>query len=243
MNPRRTRAAAPNHERWLVSYADFITLLFALFVVLFAASNADRAKVRKFARAVERAIAHSGVGSAGTESPPQSQTEPELGAAYDALTRSLQPEVQNKQVRIRLDSRGLVITLTQTAFFHSGAAEFEPAMYPALGKIAAAIAKLDNPIRLEGHTDALPIHNEHFQNNWALSSARSIAVLELLADRFDIPPARMAVAGYADNVPVSSNDTEEGRARNRRVDVVVLSAQALPKEPGGDPKFSHLLED
>jgi chemotaxis protein MotB len=232
----RKASPGPNHERWLVSYADFITLLFALFVVLFAASNADKEKVRKFAQAVENAIEHSGVGrSAGVPRMPATPQEPVLNSAYTALEQSLQPEVQNQQVRLSLDARGLVITLNQTAFFSSGSAEFNPSMYPTLGKIASAIEQIDNPIRLEGHTDSRPIHNDRFQNNWELSSARSISVLELLAARFGITPGRMAIAGYADTAPVSSNDTEEGRARNRRVDIVVLSRDAIRKEPGGRP--------
>lgn len=225
----------PSRDRWLVSYADFITLLFGLFVVLFAASNADKEKVRKFAQAVENAIEHSGVGSVARVPQQQPHSEPALNSTYLALARSLQTEVQDNQVRLALDARGLIITLNQTAFFQSGAAEFDPSMYPTLGKIAVAIAKIDNPIRLEGHTDSRPIHNDRFQNNWELSSARSIAVLELLASRFGIPPGRMAVAGYADTAPVSSNDTEKGRARNRRVDIVVLSRDGLQKEPGGEP--------
>jgi chemotaxis protein MotB len=236
MRPGNKRAP-PNHERWLVSYADFITLLFALFVVLFAASNADKEKIRKFAESVENAIEHSGVGRGGgaPRPPPEAPREPVLNTAYAALVSSLQPEVQNHQVRLRLDARGLVITLNQTAFFNSGSAEFTPSMYPTLGKIAVAIAQIDNPVRLEGHTDSRPIHNDRFQNNWELSSARSISVLELLAARFGIAPVRMAVAGYADTAPVSPNDSEEGRARNRRVDIVVLSQDAMRKEPGGTP--------
>jgi chemotaxis protein MotB len=147
----------------------------------------------------------------------------------------LQPETQNKQVRVSLDARGLIITLNQTAFFRSGAADFDPSMYPTLGKIASSIAEVDNPIRLEGHTDSRPIHNDRFQNNWELSTARSIAVLELLVTRFGIESKRLAVAGYGDTAPISSNDSEEGRARNRRVDIVVLSRDALRKEPGGKP--------
>jgi chemotaxis protein MotB len=227
------RNAPPNHERWLVSYADFITLLFALFVVLFAASNADKEKVHKFAQAVENAIEHSGVGRTAGAIQQQTTGEPVLNSAYGALVRSLQAEVQNNQVQLALDARGLVITLNQTAFFNSGSGEFEPSMYPTLGKIASAIAEIDNPIRMEGHTDSRPIHNDRFQNNWELSSARSISVLELLATRFGIAPNRMAVAGYADTAPIFSNDSEEGRARNRRVDIVVLSRDATRKEPGG----------
>jgi len=232
----RDRSRGPNHERWLVSYADFITLLFALFVVLFAASNADKEKVRKFAQAVENAIEHSGVGrSAGVPHQTSTSEEPVLSTAYAALEKSLQDEVQNHQVRVALDARGLVITLNQTAFFSSGSAEFDPSMYPTLGKIAVAIAEIDNPIRLEGHTDSRPIHNDRFRNNWELSSARGISVLELLTARFGIPSGRMAVAGYADTAPVSSNETDEGRARNRRVDIVVLSRRATQEEPGGKP--------
>lgn len=224
-----------NHERWLVSYADFITLLFGLFVVLFAASNADKEKIQKFAQAVENAISHSGVRT-GTALPPVAATrEPVLNSAYGALEVSLHREIEDQQVRLALDRRGLVITLNQTAFFDSGSADFDSSMYPTIGKIAEAIAQIGNPIRLEGHTDSRPIHNDRFENNWALSSARSIAVLELLAERFGIAPERMAVAGYADTAPVFSNDTEEGRARNRRVDIVVLSQEAVRKEPGGIP--------
>ena len=235
MNARSSAGhAPPSHERWLVSYADFMTLLFALFVVLFAASNADKEKVRTFARAVENAIEHSGVRGPGSPQP-KTWGEPVLNSTYAALVQSLDPEVQNHQVRVSMDGRGLVITLNQTAFFRSGAAEFDPSMYPTLEKIASAISLVDNPIRMEGHTDSLPIRNERFRNNWELSSARSIAVLELLATRFEIDPARMAVAGYGDTAPISSNDTEEGRARNRRVDIVVLSREAGQKEPGGRP--------
>lgn len=236
MNARNAKGPAPpSHERWLVSYADFITLLFALFVVLFAASNADKEKVRTFAEAVENAIEHSGVRRSSVLPQPNTLAEPVLNSTYAALVRSLEPEVENHQVRVWLDARGLVITLNQTAFFRSGDADFDPDMYPTLEKIASALARIDNPIRMEGHTDSLPIHNERFRNNWELSSARSIAVLELLATRFGIEPPRMAVAGYADTAPVSSNDTEEGRARNRRVDIVVLSREAVGKEPGETP--------
>jgi chemotaxis protein MotB len=236
MSRRQKRGhSAPSHDRWLVSYADFITLLFALFVVLFSASNADKEKVRQFAQAVENAIEHSGVGRV-VQTPRQvTSREPTLDTAYAALVESLQPEVRSNQVRVALDARGLIITLNQTAFFNSGSADFDPSMYPTLGKIAAAIAQVDNPVRLEGHTDSRPIHNERFQNNWELSSARSIAVLELLETRFGIGSHRLAVAGYADTAPVSSNDTDDGRARNRRVDIVVLSRESMRKEPGGRP--------
>lgn len=236
------RGSGPSHDRWLVSYADFITLLFAVFVVLFSASNADREKLRTFSRAVENAINHSGLSRSAAVQPskekpqppldPNTSSETRLEDTYRALAQSLQPEIVNQQVQVAMSKRGLVITLNQASFFRSGEAGYDPSMYPTLGKIAEAIAKVQNPIRLEGHTDSLPIHNERFRNNWELSAARSISILELLATRFGISDSRMAVAGYADNSPVSSNDTEEGRARNRRVDIVVLNMEGVRQERG-----------
>jgi len=95
------------------------------------------------------------------------------------------------------------------------------------------IQLLTNPVRLEGHTDSVPIHNSRFRSNWELSAARAIAMLEILASRYQIPRARMAVAGYAENAAADTNDTDEGRAHNRRVDVVLLTAEGLRTEPGG----------
>jgi chemotaxis protein MotB len=100
--------------------------------------------------------------------------------------------------------------------------------------VALAVAKLPNPVRLEGHTDSVPIHNSRFRSNWELSAARSIAMLELLTGRFGIPRERMAVAGYAETAPVESNETETGRARNRRVDIVILNDQGVVNEPPAD---------
>jgi chemotaxis protein MotB len=121
--------------------------------------------------------------------------------------------------------------LREAAFFASGNDAVQPASFPILEKIAAVVRDLPNPMRLEGHTDSVPIHNSRFRSNWELSAARSIAMLELLRQRFGIPPSRMAVAGYAENAPADGNDTEQGRAHNRRVDVVVLSAEAVKSEP------------
>ena len=107
----------------------------------------------------------------------------------------------------------------------------DPATYSSLQKVATAICQLPNPVRLEGHTDAIPIHTARFRSNWDLSAARAIAVLDLLTSRFSVPLQRLAIAGYAETVPVAANDTEEGRARNRRVDIVILNRQQLVNEP------------
>jgi chemotaxis protein MotB len=117
----------------------------------------------------------------------------------------------------------LVVSLRQATFFPSGGDEIAPETSGSMAKIANALRELPNPVRLEGHTDSIPIHNEHFRSNWELSAARSIAMLELFCEKYGLSRNRFAIAGYADTVPVDSNDTPEGRTHNRRVDVVILN--------------------
>jgi chemotaxis protein MotB len=155
----------------------------------------------------------------------------ELKPSLDLLQEKLKDEIQRGEVDLHLEPRGLTVSFKQAALFDSGDADIKPSAFVALGKVADAILKLPNQIRLEGHTDNVPIHNDHFRNNWELSSARSIAVLQFLTDRFQVPVKRLAVSGYADVAPVASNDDEAGRARNRRVDVVILSSAGSKWEP------------
>jgi len=254
-----------NHERWLVSYADFITLLFAFFVVMFAASQADKGKAQQVSESVRKALEEGyaaakiaailggtvddvGKGNAmmrgpgGTKTgqdkqaakPQPEQSEPvlaELLPSLEFLSRELEEEIRAGKLQLSLEPRGLVVSLPQAAFFPTGEDTLDPATYPSLEKIARVIQKLPNPVRLEGHTDSVPIHNQRFASNWELSTARGIAVLKLFTTRFGIPAERLAVAGYADNVPVDSNETEAGRARNRRVDIVILNRTGLLREP------------
>jgi chemotaxis protein MotB len=242
-----------NHERWLVSYADFITLLFAFFVVMFASSQGSSAKqvsqaVRsaleegKFSAAISTALGR-GKHEANKKAvvadpnvtlanpPPASSPKADLAKSLTKLQTSLAEELKSGKVLVRLDDRGLTISLREAAFFASGDSAVQPSSLATLGKIAGVVADLPNSIRLEGHTDARPIHNSRFRSNWDLSTARAIAMLELLQSNFHIPADRMAVAGYAENSPADTNDTEEGRAHNRRVDMVVLSAQGMKSEP------------
>jgi chemotaxis protein MotB len=132
-----------------------------------------------------------------------------------------------------------VVSLVQAAYFPSGEDRIFPEAYGSIEKVAEVIRKLPNPVRIEGHTDSVPIHNSRFRSNWELSAARSIRMLELLANRFGVPRERLAIAGYADNIPVSPNDTEEGRAQNRRVDLVILSEAGLAREPAAGGEASH----
>ena len=255
-----------NHERWLVSYADFITLLFAFFVVMFASSQTDKAKARAISESVSQALDKGGVqaivhevlggtvdekgqGNAQLKGPGGSQpkNEPvpppppplpenkELLPKLTYLTEALKAEIAAGKLEIRQEERGLVISLKQAAFFPSGDDTVDLKSYEAIDKIAGIFRDSPNPIRLEGHTDSRPIHTDRFRSNWELSSARGIAMLELLGTRFGIPHERLAVVGYADTMPKASNDTEEGRATNRRVDIVILNSRVTPATAAAEP--------
>ena len=253
---RRKPASHDNHDRWLVSYADFITLMFAFFVVMFASSQTDKARAKQLSEAVEKALAAGGSlglpasvarilggtiddkgqgnaqmrGPGGAQralkdAPPEDVLE--LAPSLRSLSKQLEDEIRTGKVEVNLQPRGLVVSLKQTAFFPSGADVIDPATYPIIAKLAGAVKEVSNPLRIEGHTDSVPIHNARFRSNWELSAARSIAMMELLAARFDIDDQRMAIVGFADTSPQTSSDTPEGRARNRRVDIVILNKYAL----------------
>ncbi|HEV2448611.1 MAG TPA: flagellar motor protein MotB [Candidatus Sulfopaludibacter sp.] len=255
---KKHTAAHENHERWLVSYADFITLLFAFFVVMFASNQNDRHRAKMVSDSVRDALEHGTVssrlssmlgkgrheGKAADHSPNASPPEPQAKETQPAdLTRSmanlekgLAAELLAGKVQIKLEGRGLVIDLREAAFFASGDDGISPGSYPILEKIALEIRAVPNQVRLEGYTDALPIHNSRFRSNWDLSAARAIALLNALADRYQVDRARMAIAGYGENAPADTNDTEEGRAHNRRVALVLLTEEGQKAEPAAAAK-------
>jgi chemotaxis protein MotB len=240
-----------------VSYADFITLLFAFFVVMFASSQTDRGKAAQVSESVKKALEHSDVANAiagilggapgikeqgnammrgpgGTKratADPTNAKIAELLPSQIFLNEQLKEEIASGKVQIHMGSRGLVVSLKEAAFFSPGDDAVSDSAYQSLEKIATAMRQLPNPVRLEGHTDSVPIHNSRFRSNWELSAARSIAMLELLSGRFGVEAQNLAVAGYADTVPLESNDTAEGRARNRRVDIIILNQSGLTTEP------------
>jgi chemotaxis protein MotB len=261
---RKKKARQPeNHERWLISYADFITLLFAFFVVMFASSQADKGRAQQVSDSVKKALEgqklssilsavlggsadNTGKGNAmmrgpgGAQRVPEEKKEPkiaELVPSMKMLNEALKSEIDAGKIQIKLEPRGLVVSFTQAVIFPSGEDEVSKAAFPELEKVAGAISKLPNPVRIEGHTDSVPIKTARFRSNWELSAARSIAIMELLATRFGIPRNRMSIAGYADTAPVASNDSDDGRARNRRADIIILSEQGVLAEPSKlDPK-------
>ena len=233
---RKKRHEHVNHERWLVSYADFMTLLFAFFVVLFAAGQADKKKQAALAGAMQQAF-RGGVfdgrgagavpGSAGASwGSGSSMLEPgleeglERALVRDRLKAAVAGEVAAGVVEIRESADGLTVSLRDAGFFASGSAVLRPQALEVLERIAAALPEAG--LRVEGHTDDVPIATEQYGSNWELSSARASSIARLLLRHANVRAERMAVAGYAQFHPIAGNETAAGRARNRRVDVVVL---------------------
>ncbi len=264
MSRKKKPPAPENHERWLVSYADFITLLFAFFVVMFATSQTDKGKAQQVSDSVKKAlegekmsailsavlggtVTDTGKGNAqmrgpgGAQKPsadPKDQKLAELLPSLQVLSEELKAEIASGRIEISMQPRGLVVSFTQAALFPSGEDVISNEAYEGLEKVAVAIGKIPNPVRLEGHTDSVAIRTPRFRSNWELSAARSIAILDILSERFGLPRDRLSIAGYADTAPIASNDTEEGRAKNRRVDIVILNeygAMGEPAKPPGRP--------
>lgn len=266
MSRRRRHTAHANHERWLVSYADFITLLFAFFVVLYASSQVDQRKVGKLALAIQVAFQELGVFPASTTKIPIDTNEPmpfsvvqavanakhntELGrvssppsdsltaAAEEAnlttlqseLEQALQHEISMHAVALHREIEGLVISLREFGFFDSGSAIMKPSAMPALDRIASILALRTCRLRIEGHTDNVPIHTVQMASNWELSTARSTELVRLLIVRYRFAPERLSAAGYAEYHPIASNYTPQGRAQNRRVDVVILREHIVSRD-------------
>jgi chemotaxis protein MotB len=260
---RRQHQPHESTDRWLVSYADFVTLLLAVFVVIAATSQTDTLRARMVSASVKSALetgrtirthtisgkgpktkveqAQASVIAPDVAQPPRATVE--LLPSMQYLSEALANEILQGKIDLRLEPRGLVVSLRQATYFPSGGDRIAPDTYPALEKIAATIRGLSNAVRLEGHSDSKPIHTARFRSNWELSAARSIAMMELLSDRFEIPRSRLAIAGYADMAPIEPNDTETGRAHNRRVDIVILNQNGIFNEPGASAMATASIED
>ncbi len=240
------RGGHESSERWLISYADFITLLFALFVLLYAVSMASEADRNKVWHAVVTALGHRpymgggrpdmGASIKGDQPPAEELADQALAVARRAIEHSLQAH-ENSGVTVKLDESGLTISLAAARFFESGSAEINPSQKPVLNAVVAAISKLKNPILVEGFTDSIPIHNEHFEDNWDLSAARAAHVLRYILEQSKLPPEQLSLAGYGPYHPIASNDTEEGRALNRRVDIFIPRMSLVAKTR--QPPLSH----
>ena len=293
----------PNHERWLVSYADFITLLFAVFVTLYAMSYTDKQKVEQVIASYNAAFGMTKSGAAPTFNVIQSNemmpvpgivpekrrrmTVPEPGEIgkkeeekkkaeeeaknteqedpandipppdpekdkhkvradskefqqiKEKISSYLQEKGAEQKVNLTVDSRGLVISLKDTEFFDSGSAAVRGESKPLLADIAAAIDDYTNAIRIEGHTDNVPIKTSAFPSNWELSTARATNIVQYLIGTLAFSPEKLSAIGYGEYRPIADNATPEGRQKNRRVDIVILSALGEQGEPTGMPRAEN----
>lgn len=264
MRNRRRREEHVNHERWLVSYADFMTLLFALFVVLFASAYHDKKSIQSVSKAVKNGFQEMGAFSSSDSAADNSRvlgptstgearpsTVP-ANAGIDMvelqrkLHKALGKEIERQEVVLRMTPEGFVISLHELGFFGSGEAQLMPGAGDKIKRIAEVLTQYGLDMRVEGHTDDVPIHNAQFASNWDLSTARAMAVAMMLLNESGVNPSRMSVAGYAQYHPSASNDTPEGRRANRRVDIVVVSTSTpspapakAPGPPAGAQQSAH----
>ena len=233
MARRKREEEKDNHERWMVSYSDFITLLFAFFVVMYATSSVNEGKYKVFGYSLSNAFLNKVPPKTEPMVVKKNPVVPETGKgeekrragmkiiANDILS-VMSPLVKVGKVRIMQSAIGVSVEINASLLFKSGQAVLEPDSVKALQAVAQVLKSDTHAIQVMGYTDDTPIKNTYFPSNWELSSARAASVVRLFADS-GIDPARMVVEGYAANQPVDSNDTPEGRARNRRVTIMILA--------------------
>lgn len=267
MSRRKRREEHSSHERWLVSYADFITLLFAFFVVLYSSSQVDKRKVGRLALAIQVAFQELGVFDTSNTKIPLNNSEPmpfsnvqaveniqrsgdlqrfvqptkgilstasnsgSLKDIQEELQKALAPEIQERFVDVQMRKEGVIVSLREMGFYDSGSSTMKPSAMNAVDRLAAVVAPRSENLRIEGHTDNVPIHTAHFPSNWELSTARATELVKLFIFRYHVMPARLSAAGFAEFHPADNNATPEGRARNRRIDIVILNPILNDRSP------------
>ena len=212
MSPKYFQKETAGRDRWMVSYLDVLTILLIFFVAL-AAQNFQRP-----AQALAAAPASAPVVIPAAKVDPVPEPQQTLLRAQERLSEH--------GLEMRMEPRGLVISLPQAILFSSGEDRVASDALPIVSRIAEVLRDIPNEVSLIGHADAVPIHNRYFKSNWDLSAARGLRLLELLSRRYGIAEARLSVASYGPFRPNGPNDTSDGRALNRRVEIVILG------EPG-----------
>jgi len=213
--PAYLQAEHAQRDRWLVSYTDIVTILLILFVAIAAQSFRQRPQPQR---------------PPAPQAPkPQAQApaqpKPPVAPPNPALEQA-RLKLAQKGLDLRLEKRGLVISLPQAILFPPGDDQISASAFPVVSQIADVLNSVPNKIALVGHADSVPIHNQRFRDNWALSSARSLSLLELLSSRYGVDEVRLSMQSYGSNDPKDSNDTEAGRAENRRVEILILDDSA-----------------
>ncbi|MBI5893178.1 MAG: OmpA family protein [Deltaproteobacteria bacterium] len=221
-------------DRWMVSYADFVTLLFAFFVVMYALSTLNESKYKILAESVSKAFK-----AQRTESVIPELMRQDAGPLFaDAFTKTFTGDFRKIHhaleglekagiVSLNVERRGVVISMADKFVFDSGKADIRSDAEAVLDEVGKALKDMPNQIKVEGHTDNVPINTPQFPSNWELSSARALNILKYLVAKHDINPVKVSATGYSEFRPVAPNDNPVDRAQNRRVDVVVLNESAV----------------
>ena len=225
---RRRRREGVSRDRWLISYADFITLLFAFFPTRrssdLAISTVDDSKLTRVAVGLQDALAvpdaarHPGnkIPAVGESLLTQEQLD-----AKAILKRDMAEDLESGRMELLEDGRGLVLSIPEASAFATGSADLSPTATQAIGRLATSLREVRNTVLIEGHTDDVPIHTVRFASNWELSTARATAVVQWLIERGGVEASRLSAAGYGEFHPRVPNESAQARARNRRVDVVI----------------------
>ena len=213
MKPAYYQNQQAGRDRWMVSYLDVLTILLILFVAM-AAQTLQNSQKKPLAAAVAPALPVA----------PAAKT-PVVEGPSAAMT-AIKQDLEKSNLDVQVDSRGVVVSLPQALLFPPGEDRINADALPTVKTIGDVLNKIPNNVSLVGHTDATPIHNRHFANNWELAAARGLRLLELLSSRYGIEESRLSVASFGSYDPKSSNDTPDGRASNRRVEIVILDSYA-----------------
>lgn len=224
-----------NYERWLLTYADMITLLLALFIVMYSVSAVDARKFGKISEALNTVL------KGGSSILRHDEVSDKTGHGWMKLgdLRVFQQKIEERfntlgkdeHLQTEVTERGLVIHIVESSLFDEGSADLKARAMEVLDMVAEELKGLPNHIRIEGHTDDRPISTPQYPSNWELSSARATSVVRYLVDYHDIPQDRISALGYGEYRPVKPNNSIENRAMNRRVDIVVLTTELSMTEP------------
>lgn len=229
---RQRRTMQPPSAKWLTTFNDLITLMMVFFVLVFAMSKGDMVKMREFKSAITRgfgALNGKDVGNIGLINATKPQIITGEKTRKEAVPAAIQKIIEEigaiPAVATENNENGLVIRISGGILFDSGSSRISPVGYPLLRKIGQLISRVPNRVRVEGHTDNVPISTGAFPSNWELSAARAVNILKFLLNETDIHPRRLSAVGYGASRPIEANDTPENKARNRRVEIFLQKDQ------------------
>lgn len=228
-----SRSGYTGNARWMIPYADFLTILLGFFIALFAMAKLENQKLTEMAAQAQQALAAAQKQEVqvNAATPEQSEASHPVEAAsavssvrgFDNDLLKELDTLKGQQITVSQDARGLVISLQERIFFEPGKAALTHQSEKTLDKLATVLIKTNHPIRVEGHTDNTPIRTAVFPSNWELSSIRATTIVRSLVERHHFPPERLSAAGYGEFFPLADNSTIEGKQKNRRVDIVILN--------------------